>query len=125
MITRKLARTERIFLSLITATVLFGGIFALKTFGIATDSILLILTAIVSLEIIYLAISIQTLNRNTQSLEEAKKHLEEIKEDGEKTRTSLIYIGHQMKFIQHELDSLKKGHAIKTNGNGHHPKVHI
>lgn len=123
MITKKLAHTERIFLSLLTATVLFGGIFALKTFGLATDSILLILTAIVSLEIIYLAISIQSLNRNTQSLEEVKQHLKDIKEDEEKTHTSLIYMGHQIKFLQHEIDSLRKGHLIKTNG--HHPKVHI
>lgn len=124
MTVRKLTSLQKIFLSLIINALLFGGIFALRLFGLTTDSILLVLAAVVSLEIIYLTIFVQmSANKNTTSLEKAQEHIEEIKENEEKTQTALIYIGHQMKAMQHELDYLRKSSILKSNGNGHHPKI--
>ena len=70
--------------SLIVHTILFAGGFALYFFGVRIDTILLVLTTVVSLEAIYLAIFIQiTVNRNTQSLEEVEEDIDEIQEDVE------------------------------------------
>ena len=70
--------------SLVVHTILFAGSFALYFFGAHIDTILLVLTTIVSLEAIYLAIFIQiTVNRNTQSLEEVEEDIDEIQEDVE------------------------------------------
>lgn len=124
MTLRKLAPPPKVFLSLIINTVLFGGIFALGFFGLSAGSILFILAAAVSLEVIYIAISIQaSINKHTQSLEDMESHIEKIKEGEEKSHTILIYMGHQLRATQHELDILRKSGILKANGNGHHPKA--
>lgn len=113
--------------SLIAHTVFFAGVFALRYLGVATDQILLILTTAVSLEAIYLAIFIQmTVNRNTQSLEEVEEDIEDIQEDAteeEEAHRVLLHIGHQMRTIQHDLNTLKKSGILKPFGNGH--RVHV
>lgn len=119
MVTRKLTQTEKILFFLIINAVIFGGIFAAKLLGFTTDS-LLILTTAISLEIIYLAFSIQrSMNKTAQTLLDLEKQTANIRENEEKTHTDLIYIGHQMKLIQHELDLLRKGNFLKQNGNSH------
>lgn len=114
-------------LSLIVHTLLFVGIFALRSFGVTTDYILLILTTAVSLEAIYLSIFIQmTVNRATESLEEVEEDIEGIQEgvtEEEEAHKVLINIGHQMKTIQQELDILKKSGILKHSGNGH--RIHV
>lgn len=121
---KKLAPPQKIILSLIINAVLFGMIFASGFFGLSAGSILFILAAAVSLEVIYIAISIQaSINKHTQSLADMENHIEKIKESEEKAHTILIYIGHQMRATQHELDILRKSGIVKPNGNGHHPKA--
>lgn len=123
MVTRKLTPSEKIFFFLIANALLIGGIFAARLLGFTTDS-LLVLTAAVSLEIIYLAFSIQrSINKTTQALQDLEKGMAELRENEEKTHTALIYIGHQMKIMQHELLNFKKHNLLKVNGNGHHPKA--
>ncbi|MBI2337750.1 hypothetical protein HYU95_01060 [Candidatus Daviesbacteria bacterium] len=124
MILKKLAPPPKIFLSLVINAVFFGGIFALSMFGLTTGSILVILAAAVSLEVIYITISIQaSINKQAQSFTDMEKHIEKIKESEEKAHTILIYMGHQMRATQHELDTLRKSGILKSNGNGHHPKA--
>lgn len=107
-------KINKIFLFLLANALLVGGIFAARLLGFNTDS-LLVLTTAVSLEIIYLAFSIQrSINKTAQTLQELEKQISQIKENEEKTHTSLIYLAHQMKPIQHP----------KLNGNGHHLKAH-
>ena len=69
--------------SLIVHTVLFVSSFAAVWFGyISFQSMLLVLTLIVSLEAIYLSIFIQmTINFTTASLEEVEQDIDEIQED--------------------------------------------
>ncbi len=125
MTLRKLTSTEKIFLSLVINILAFGGIFALKLLGLTTNTVLLMLAMAISVEVIYLAFFIQmSVNKNSQSLTEMEKHLEGIRLDEEKTYTALIYTGHQVKNMQHELNAYRKGHALKSNGNGHLPKMH-
>lgn len=125
MILKRFTPPQKIILSLIVNSVLFGGIFALGIFGLPTGSILFILAAAVSLEVIYIAISIQSsINKHTQSLADMERHIEKIKEGEEKAHTTLIYLGHQMRATQHELDILRKSGILKLNGNSHHPKAH-
>ncbi len=124
MITRKLTSSQKILFFLIANALLIGGIFAARVLGFTTESFLA-LTAAMSLEMIYLAFSIQrSINKTTQALLELEKNMaDRIRENEEKTNTALIYIGHQMKMMQHELLTLKKHNLIKLNGNVHHPKV--
>ena len=69
--------------SLIVHTILFGGAFALGFFHVAPwDSVLLVLTTLVSLEAIYLSLLIQmTVNRHSESLKEVGEDVEGIQED--------------------------------------------
>ena len=69
--------------SLIVHTILFGGAFALGFLHIAPwDSVLLVLTTLVSLEAIYLSLLIQmTVNRHSESLKEVGEDVEGIQED--------------------------------------------
>ena len=70
--------------SLVFHTLFFAAMFALYLFNIEFNTILLVLTTLVSLEAIYLAIFIQmTVNRNTQSLVEVEENIDEIAEDVE------------------------------------------
>ncbi len=111
--------------SLILHTLLFAGIFSLRSFGLTTDYILLILTTAVSLEAIYLSIFIQmSVNRATQSLEEVEEDIEDIQEetdDDEEAHKVLIHIGQQMKSIQQDLEYLRKSGVLKSPS--HTPRI--
>lgn len=68
--------------SLVIHTILFISCFIVGMIWGNWDTILLILTTIVSLEAIYLAIFIQmSVNRNTESLEGVEKDIDEIQGD--------------------------------------------
>jgi len=71
-------------LSVIIHTALFIVAFLFYFIGVKFDTILLVLTTIVSLEAIYLSLFIQlSVNKNTESLEEVEEDIEEIQEDVE------------------------------------------
>lgn len=109
--------------SLLAHTSLFGGIFTLRYLGIATDYTLLILTAAVCLEAIYLVILIQSIvNKNSKSLSEVEEKIAEIQQEEEvahKLMINILHTAHQMKTIQNDLDNLKKNGVFKHIGNGH------
>lgn len=68
--------------SLIFHTVAFIVSFSLYFFGVALETILLVVTTIVSLEAIYLSIFVQmTLNRHSTELEDIQEDVEDIQED--------------------------------------------
>lgn len=70
------------FTSLIIHTILFISCFLIGMVWDNWDTILLVLTTIVSLEAIYLSIFIQmSINRNTESLEGVEKDIDEIQGD--------------------------------------------
>lgn len=63
-------------------SVLFVLAFLVYFLGVAIDTILLVVTTIVSLEAIYLSLFIQlSVNRTTESLEDVGEDIEEIQED--------------------------------------------
>lgn len=121
--TTKLAKIIGSPFSLLFHTIIFGGIFTLRYLGIATDQALLILTAAVCLEAIYLVILIQMIvNKNTKSLAVVQEKIEEIQEEekeAHKLMINILHTAHQMKTIQHDLDNLKKNGVLKHLGNGH------
>lgn len=72
------------FASLVVHTAVFFVCFLSGLIWGYWDTILLVLTTMVSLEAIYLAIFIQmSINRNTESLEEVEKDIDELQEDVE------------------------------------------
>lgn len=89
--------------SLILHTLIFMAFFALVGFGVlALETMLLILTTLVSLEAIYLAIFIQmSVNANTQSLREVEEDIDEIQEDVEE-------IGEDMDEIQEDIEEMSE-----------------
>ncbi len=86
-------------------TIVFVGIFILPFFGIPFDTVLLVLTTLVSLEAIYLAIFIQmTVNQNTESLEEVEEDIDEIQEDVEELQEDVEEIQEDVEEIQEEVE---------------------
>ncbi len=68
--------------SLIVHTALFVLAFAFVLFGVRLDTVLLVLTTVVSLEAIYLAIFIQmSVNRQALSLENVEEDIDELQAD--------------------------------------------
>mgnify|MGYP001587258284 CR=1 FL=1 len=120
--TIKLAKWIGSPLSLLLHTLLFGGIFMLRYLGIATDSLILILTTAICLEAIYLVILIQMIiNKNTQNLAGVQEKVAEIQEEekeAHKIMINILHTAHQVKTIQQELEALKK------KSIPHHHKVH-
>lgn len=101
--------------SLLVHTLLFVGFFILRNLGFVTNTVLLILTAMVSLEAIYLLICVQMIvKNNTKSVAQLQGNIEEIQQEEEETHklmVNILHLAHQMKTTQQ---------SIKTNGNGHH-----
>ncbi|MBP6869076.1 MAG: hypothetical protein KBC16_03130 [Candidatus Pacebacteria bacterium] len=89
--------------SLIVHTVVFAGFFVAVLLKLITlESMLLILTTVVSLEAIYLAIFIQmTVNANTKSLREVEVDIDEIQEDVEE-------LGEDLEDIQEDIDEISE-----------------
>lgn len=87
--------------SVIVHTIVFAAFFASVLLGLLDlDTMLLLLTTVVSLEAIYLALFIQmTVNENTLSLREVEEDIEEIQEDVEE-------LGEDMDEIQEDIEEI-------------------
>lgn len=102
--------------SVVIHTIVFIAAFALVLFGVPFDSVLLILTTVVSLEAIYLALFIQmTVNKNTQSLADVEEDIEEIAEDVEGIEKDIDEIEkdidemqEDVEGIEHDIDEIEK-----------------
>ena len=93
--------------SVILHTIFFAIMFALSFFGIKFDTVLLVLTTVVSLEAIYLSIFIQmTVNENTESLEEVEEDIEGIAEEVEEISEDIEEIQHDVDEIQEDVDEI-------------------
>lgn len=95
--------------SVFAHTVFFAVMFALPFFGLNWNTVLLVLTTVVSLEAIYLAIFIQmTVNENTQSLMEVEGDIEEIQEDVGEISEDVEEIQQDVDEIQHDVDEIQE-----------------
>lgn len=93
--------------SVVIHTVIFVLIFSLLFFGVALDTILLVLTTAVSLEAIYLAIFIQmTVNRNTESLEAVEEDIEEIEKDIDEIQVDVDEIHEDVEGLEKDVDEI-------------------
>ena len=69
-------------ISIVLHTLFFAAMFSLAFLGFQVDTVLLVLTTIVSLEAIYLSLFIQmTVNQNTESLETVEEDIEDIADE--------------------------------------------
>lgn len=102
--------------SIIVHTVIFIGAFALYFLGIEINTILLVLTTLVSLEAIYLSLFIQmTVNRNTESLEDVGEDIEEIQEDVagvegdiDRIQEDVEDLGEEVEDISEDMDKIQE-----------------
>src|SRR5574343_67969 len=103
-------------MSLILHTILFIAAFLLIIFGIDRNTVLLLLTNIVSLEAIYLSLFIQmSVNRSNRRLSIVKKELdviqenvEEIQEDVEGIEKDIGEIQEDVEDIQEDVEGIEK-----------------
>jgi len=123
MTSDKLTPLRKIALFSILQAILFGGIISLRLFGLSFERIVILLTISVSFEAIFFIFIQMSTSRNVEGLKEVEKAIDRILDDGAKTHTALIHLGHQMKTIQHDLDILRKSGILKSNG-GSHLKAH-
>lgn len=95
--------------SLVFHTIFFSFMFMLLFLGIAFDTILLVLTTIVSLEAIYFSIFIQmSVNRQSRRLREVSKDIEEIQEDVEEIQEDVEEIHEDVEEIQKDVDEIQE-----------------
>jgi peptidoglycan hydrolase CwlO-like protein len=95
--------------SVVIHTVFFLATFSLVLFGYSADTVLLVLTTVVSLEAIYLSIFIQmTVNQNTESLEEVEEDIEDIVEDVEEISEDIEEIQQDVDEIQQDVDEIQE-----------------
>lgn len=96
--------------SLIAHTVAFSVFFLLSLFQVISwETMLLVLTTLVSLEAIYLAIFIQiTVNRHTLSLKEVEEDIEELGEDMDDIQEDLEEISEDIEEIQEDVEELSE-----------------
>ena len=96
--------------SLVLHTLIFVGFFILVALGVlALESMLLILTTLVSLEAIYLAIFIQmTVNMNTESLREVEEDIDEIQEDVEEINEDIDELQEDVEEIGEDLEEMQE-----------------
>lgn len=101
--------------SLVAHTIVFtGAFFALRYFEVATEFIFLSLTTTAAFEAIYFAIFIQAkVNKNAQNLAEAKKEIENIREEEKEAHKLMMQILH----LTHQMKNIRK--TSSGNGNGH------
>ena len=101
--------------SLIIHTLLFAGAFLLSVFElIAWETMLLVLTTIVSLEAIYMAIFIQiAVNRNTEQLRAVEEDIDEIQEDIEEISEDIDEIQEDVEDMTEE-EKEENAKAVET-----------
>lgn len=108
------------FSSLIVHTLLFLLCFVVGMITGNWDSILLILTTVVSLEAIYLAIFIQmSINRNTESLQIVEEDIGEIAEDVEDIAEDVEDIAEDVEGIQEDVEELNEEDAEEETQEEH------
>lgn len=95
--------------SLLLHTILFIIAFILPFFGVHVETILLVVTTIVSLEAIYLSIFIQmSVNRQAKELELVSEDIEEIQEDVEEIQQDVEGIEKDVDEIQKDVDEIQE-----------------
>lgn len=95
--------------SLVLHTVFFVGIFSLYLFGYSFETILLILTTVVSLEAIYLSIFIQmTVNKQGEIIAEVSEDVEEISEEVEEISKDIDELQEDIEEISDDMEELSE-----------------
>src|SRR5574343_67726 len=96
-------------MSLILHTILFIAAFLLIIFGIDRNTVLLVLTTIVSLEAIYLSLFIQmSVNRSNRRLSIVKKELDVIQENVEEIQEDVEGIEKDIGEIQEDVEDIQE-----------------
>jgi low affinity Fe/Cu permease len=95
--------------SLVLHTFFFVGIFSLYIFGYSFETILLILTTVVSLEAIYLSIFIQmTVNKQSEIIAEVSEDVEDISEEVEEISKDIDELQEDIEEISDDVDELSE-----------------
>jgi len=95
--------------SLVAHSILFIGFLVLIVFGVKADTVMLILTTIVSLEAIYLSIFIQmSVNRQAHKLEAVSEDIEDIQEDMEEIQKDVEGISEDVEEIQKDVEEISE-----------------
>ena len=107
--------------SLIAHTAIFALSFLSHwLFGISMDSVLLILTTVVSLEAIYLAIFIQrSVNQQATRLDEVEESLDDVEEALDDVEESLDDVEESLDDVEESIDDVEESLAAKKNLHDH------
>src|SRR4051812_21967140 len=103
--------------SLVFHTAMFLISFLLYFFGVPFNTILLVLTTVVSLEAIYLSIFIQmSVNRQSKHLREVAKDVDEIQENVEEMQEDVEEIQEDIEGIQEDVEDIQEDDSTETAG---------
>lgn len=107
---------------------MFGAALVAMISGLLPERFLAAFAAAFSLEAVLLAVYFRIrLKRTVVSLKSLQKEIEQDGGDGdwERLHRELLYLGHQIKTMQSQIDAFKKVGFVKINGNGHPKGVHL
>ena len=112
--------------SLVLHTLLFAGSFVLVFFGFSLDSMLLIVTTVVSLEAIYLAIFIQmTVNKSMETIVEVGEDIGEIQDDVQEIQEDVGEIQGGVKELGGDIDDISEDIDKIQEGDKKDAATHI
>ncbi len=95
-------------ISVILHTIFFVVMFSLAFLGVNFNTVMLVLTTVVSLEAIYLSIFIQmTVNHNTESLEDVEEDIEDIVDEVSEISEDIDEIQQDVDEIQQDVDEIE------------------
>ncbi len=95
--------------SIVIHTIIFAFFILMIIFGANVDTVMLILTTLVSLEAIYLAIFIQmSVNKHSKQLELVSEDIDEIQEDIDEIQEDVEDIQEDIDEIQEDVEEIEK-----------------
>jgi peptidoglycan hydrolase CwlO-like protein len=95
--------------SVIVHTILFIASFFAVALGVELDTVLLVLTTVVSLEAIYLAIFIQmSVNRQSETIQEVEENIDEIQGDVDEIQGDIDEIQEDVVGISADIDEIQE-----------------
>ena len=104
--------------SLLVHTALFAGAFLLLFFGVPLETILLVLTTLVSLEAIYLSLFIQmSVNRQALQLEEVSAEVEEISQDIDEIQEEVEDLAEEVEEIGEDIEEDDREDALERQAD--------
>lgn len=119
----------KIFLFIVVHLAIFVSILCMGFLGFSPYRIIAATVAAFSLEaigaVLYFGVKLKKTAIILKHVEGVVSKLQESVDAEEKIHREIMYLGHQIKTLQSQIDAVRKIGLVKLNGNGHHKGAHV